>query len=332
MKETARPSEAEAAYLKARVLQEELASAFPRVPAYRKGLAATENNLGLLWQSTGNTADAKRTLLRALELQQSLVAAFPNVPDYRSRVALTRLNLGTMLERTDPQRAEALLRAARTENEDLVAAFPGVPEYGFALGNALYCLGDLRAQGNDLAEARRLLEKAIQRLRVAFESDPRSPSYRLSLCLCYRDYAEVLKRQAAHAELADAGSGIAPPRPRRPRLFSLCRDLPRRLQALAAADTKLAQTEPVVQQYARTAVGLLRKAFEQRLIVDPKELANDNFEPIRQRDDFQKLLEEMKRSIRRPLSSPDRPGKIPTIRPIHPIHIRKCPTRLFRAA
>ena len=254
----------------------------------------------MLWKSTGNTADAERALLHALELQQSLVAEFPNVPDYRSKVALTRLNLGTMLERTDPHRAEALLRAARTENEDLVAAFPGVPEYVFALGNALYCLGDLRAQGNDLAEARRLLEKAIQRLRVALESDPRSLSYRLSLCLCYRDYAEVLKRQAAHAELADAAQELPRLAPDDPDSFRYAAIYLAQCVALAAADTKLAQPDPVVQHYARTAVGLLRKAFERRLIVDPRELANDNLDPIRQRDDFQKLLEEMKRSVPSP--------------------------------
>src|SRR5262249_48321201 len=112
--------------------------------------------------------------------------------------------LGTMLERSDPNRAEAMLRAARTESEDLVAAFPGVPEYNFALGNALFCLGDLRAQRGDLAEGRRLLSKAIQQQRLALQSDSRSPSYRRPLCLSSRAYAEVLKRLAAHAELAGA--------------------------------------------------------------------------------------------------------------------------------
>jgi serine/threonine-protein kinase len=297
MKDTDRPSEAEAAYLKARDLQEELASAFPRVPAYRKGLAATENNLGLLWKSTGDAAGAERALGHALELQQSLAAEFPNVPDYRSKVALTRLNLGTMLERSDLARAEALLRAARKENEDLVAAFPGVPEYVYALGNALYCLGDLRAQGNDLAEARRLLERALQQLRVALDSDPRSLSYRLSLCLAYRDYAEVLKRQSAHAELANAAQELARLAPDDPDSFRYAAIYLAQCAVLAAADTRLAPPDRVVEHYARTAVGLLRTAFERRLIIDPKELANDNFDPIRRRDDFQKLLEEMKRSV-----------------------------------
>jgi serine/threonine-protein kinase len=300
MKDTARPPDAEAAYLKARDLQEDLAAAFPRVPAYRKGLAATENNLGLLWSSTGNTADAERALARALELVQSLVAEFPNVPDYRSKLAETRHNLGTMLERSDPQRAEALLRAARSDTEDLVAAFPGVPEYVFALGNALYCLGDLRAQSNDLAEGRRLLERAIQRLRVALESDPRSLSYRLALCLCYRDYAEVLKRLAAHVALAGAAQELPRLAPDDPDSYRYAAIYLAQCVALATADPTQPPSDQVVQHYGRTAVELLRRAVERRLIVDPRELANENFDPIRGRDDFQKLLEDLKRRVPAP--------------------------------
>jgi serine/threonine-protein kinase len=295
LKETDRPDEAEAAYLKARDLQDELASAFPRVPAYRRGLAFTESNLGLLWTHTGDRAAAERSMLHALDLLQALQSEFPNMPDYHSKLALVRLNLGTMLERSDPDRAETLLRAARTEEEALVAAYPGVPEYLAALGNALFCLGSLRAQRNDLAEARRLLSKAIEDQRLALASDARSPSYRLALCLSYRNYAEVLKRLAAHAELAAAAQELPRVAPDDPDAYRYAAIYLAGSVILLAGDASIAPSarEPLQEEYARTAVDLLREALERRLIRDPRELANPNFDPIRQRNDFQRLLKQL---------------------------------------
>jgi hypothetical protein len=245
--------------------------------------------------STGDTASAQRATLHALELEQALVAAFPNMPDYRFRLALGRLNLGTMLERKDPDQAEALLRAARAEGEDLVAKFPGVPEYTFALGNVLRCLGNLRGQRNDLAEARRLLAKAIQQQRAALESDARSTSYRVALCFSYRDYAEVLKRMEIHAELANAAlelPRLAPddPDPYRYAAFDLAACV-----TLVAGDSALspAARRTRAEDYARSAVDVLRQAFERRLISSPKELANENLNQLRQRADFQALQKAM---------------------------------------
>jgi serine/threonine-protein kinase len=305
LRETSRPDGAEAAFTKARDLEEELVSAFPRVPDYRKGLAMTESNLGLLGMSTSDTASAQRAMLHALELEQALVAGFPNMPDYRFRLALARLNLGTMLERRDPNEAEALLRAARTESEHLVAKFPGVPEYTFALGNVLRCLGNLRGRRSDLAEARRLLSKAIQQQRAALESDERSPSYRVALCVSYRDYAEALKRLGVHGELATAALELPRLGPDDPDPYRYAAVYLATCVTLVDADTALAPAarRTTAEDYARKAVDVLRQAFERRLIVSPKELDNENLNPIRHRADFQALQKAMEQYAKPPVAT-----------------------------
>jgi hypothetical protein len=300
LKDTDRASEAEPAYLKARDLQEELAADFPRVPIYRKGLAATENNLGLLGigpaASEAARAGAGPAFLHALKLLEALVTEFPGVPEYRSRLSQTQLNLGTMLETTDPARAEAMLRAAHTQMTALVATYPNVPEYTFALGNASFCLGDLLAHRNELAEARSLLSQALNEHRAALDSNPRSPAYRRALCVTYRDYAEVLKRLGAHAALAGIITALPAVAPDDPDAYRYTAYYLAQCAALAAADphTPAARREPLQEQYGHGAVATLRHAFEKHLIADPRELANPNLDPIRDRADFQALLHEMK--------------------------------------
>jgi tetratricopeptide (TPR) repeat protein len=248
--------------------------------------------------STGDTTAAKNALFHGLDLLQALVDGFPKVPDYRFRLALVRLNLATFLERKDPNGAEALLRAARTEAEELVTKFPGVPEYTFALGNVLFCLGDLRGQRGDLAEARRLLSKAIELQRAALASDERSPSYRRALYASYRDYAEVLKRLGAHAEVARAALEFPRLAPDDPDTYRYAAIYLAGCVTLADGDASLppAARRATADDYGRKAVALLRQAFERRLIFSPRELSNENFNPIRQRADFQALLKDMNRS------------------------------------
>jgi tetratricopeptide (TPR) repeat protein len=303
LKETDRASEAASAYHKARDLQEELAADFPQVPIYRKGLAATENNLGLLGMGAaaaeGPRAGAESAFLHALKLLEALVAEFPGVPEYRSRLSQTQLNLGTMLETIDAPRAEAMLRAAHKEMAALAATYPGVPEYTFALGNTLFCLGDLLAHRNDLPEARDLLNQALKQHRAALESNPQSPAYRRALCVTYRDYAEVLRRLGAHAELAGAITELPTLAPDDPDAYRYAAYYLAQCAALAASNsqTPAAQRDPLQRHYGQLAVATLRHAFEKHLIADPRELANPNLDPIRNRADFQALLHEMKRHL-----------------------------------
>jgi tetratricopeptide (TPR) repeat protein len=312
LRDTRRDAEAESAFREARGLQGQLTSDFPNIPDYRKGLALTESNLGLLWARSGTSQEVRRVFEHALKLQGKLVADFPRMPEYRYRLALTRLTFGTALEKVNPAEAEATLRESLKDHEALAATYAGVPEYVFALGNVLFCLGDLRAQRGELSQARSDLNRAIHLQRNALDANPRNPSYRRALRLSYQDYAVVNRQLGLHAEAAAAVEELprlAPDDADSYRSAAFCLA---QCVDLAARDAQLSQDKkgPLQQAYARSAVEWLRKAFEKRLIADPHELDNRSLDPIREREDFQKLQWEMEQRTR-PVRVASAPGSCP---------------------
>jgi serine/threonine-protein kinase len=287
-----RPADAEDAYNKAIALQAELADRYPLVPDYRYELAVTCNNLGYLLESTHRYPQAEATYRRALDLYDKLVAHFPDVPVYRKELANTRSNLAIVLARGEKwEAAEGAWRQALAGYEQLAHDDPDVPDYEGGEGRVLGNLGWLCLQRQDLGRARTYLEQGIGHVRAALRPNPQDPGNRQALRDQEEYLAETLVRQGHHADAAGAAEQMAAVFPDKAQDHVLAAGFLARCMALAADDRHLAEADRRAAQarYGDQALEQLRQAVAHGF-TDAGRLTRPPFEPLRRRDDFQKLL------------------------------------------
>jgi serine/threonine-protein kinase len=287
-----RPADAEDAYNKAIALQAELAEKYPLVPDYRYELAVTCNNLGYLLESTHRYPQAEATYRRALDLYDKLVAHFPDVPVYRKELANTQSNLAIVLARGKKwEAAEDAWRQALAGYEQLAHGDPEVPDYEGGRGRVLGNLGWLCLQRQDLARARTYLEQGIGHVRNALRPNPQDPGNRQALRDQEEYLAETLIRQGHHADAAGAADQMAAVFPDKAQDHVLAAGFLARCVTLAGDDGKIAESDrPLMQaHYGDQAVEQLRQAVAHGF-TDAGRLSRPPFEPLRRRDDFQKLL------------------------------------------
>jgi serine/threonine-protein kinase len=293
---TGRPKEAGEACLNALDIRKQLAADFPGVPRYRQELARSHNNLGLLLAATGRPREAESPYRAALALQKALAAEYPAVPQYRLELARTHGNLGALLKDMGRlKEAEASLREALDLYKPLAADFPGVPGYKAELANILEGLAELARGRKDYPAARRLLGDAEPYLHKALEANPRDPFYRGVLRECRRELAATLLDLGEHAGAAAAAADLArvayePAGDAYKASAFLSRCVP-----LAEKDTKLpeAKRKELAKSYGDRALEALRQAVAKGY-KDAAQMKKDPaLDPLRGRDDFQKLLAEV---------------------------------------
>jgi serine/threonine-protein kinase len=294
--QTGRLREAEPIYRDALAVQKALAAEFPAEPVHRLRLARTHLSLGNLLADTGRPKEAEASCRDALVLLKQLAQDFPGVPEYRQALAHSHTSLGIPLKDAGrPQEAEAALRDALAINKQLAADFPKVPDYQNDVGNTLDELAELARRRKDYPEARRLLEKAEPYLKRAMEANPRHPDYREAFCENRQWLAATLLELGEHAGAAEAAADLArvafePASDpyKAAAFFSRCIPLPEK-------DGKLpeARRKELAQSYGDRALEALRQAVAKGY-KDAAQMKKDpDLDPLRGRDDFQKLLAEV---------------------------------------
>jgi serine/threonine protein kinase/tetratricopeptide (TPR) repeat protein len=322
--------EAERSYRRAADLLARLAADFPTVPDYQQELAAVRNNLGRLFQSTRQPAAAEQAFRQALDVRARLAAQFPTVPVYRHKLALLHLTLGSLLAVTGrPWEAERAYAEALALQKRLAAEYPRMPDYQNAVGctlnnqarllfkrgelgesrqrlelacrgawgGPLGSLGVVLQARASLVEARRCLHQAIQHQQTAVQASPRNPFYRQCLRNDYALLATIHLRLGEHAQARTAAEAL-------PRLFSgHYQEYVRAAQFLAqcvppaSRDPTLPapQRRELADVYCRRAVELLRQAVARRFdrVQELKRLPA--YQPLRGREDFNKLLSDLSR-------------------------------------
>jgi tetratricopeptide (TPR) repeat protein len=293
---TGRLKDAEDSYHEALKLYEQLAAEFPTRPDYRQELAGSHNNLGLLLHKTGRLKEAEEPFRASLELRDRLAAEFPNRPDYRQELAASHNNLGFLLADTGRlKEAEESFREALKLQERLAAEFPNQPDLRNELAGTLGNLAILCNLRRDFAAAREYLEKARPHHLAALQANPRHPAYRQF----YHNHLVTLVQ--AHAGLLDPAAAVKIAQTRRELgwdppadaynaacAVSLCIPLVEQHEKLAADKRKAA-----AHFYGEEAMKLLREAVAKGF-KDAAHMKRDpDLAPLRQRDDFQKLLAEL---------------------------------------
>ena len=165
------------------------------MPEYRKDLARSHNNLGILLNNLGKRPEAEEQYRKALAIQEKLAAEFPAVPDYRKDLAPSHNNLGILLAGLGKRpEAEEQYRKALAIQEKLVAEFPAVPQYRVDLGGGCCNFGILVRDSGQPGESLEWFEKAIRTLTAVYEQDRRLVAAREFLRNSHRDRAMAYDR------------------------------------------------------------------------------------------------------------------------------------------
>jgi tetratricopeptide (TPR) repeat protein len=316
-----RRAEAEAEYRKARAVFEGLAAEFPAVRNHRRYLALCRNNLGLLLTELRRFPEAEAEYRAALAVQEPLAAESPGEPDRRRELAATRNHLGLLLAgRGRLPEAETEYRQVLAIREKLSDEFPGQPQFRIDFGGICCNYGMLVRDAGRPADSLEWFTRAVAVL-TPLASDPGQATARRFLINSYLNRALTLDKLGRPSESAKdwaRAEEMYPPQERtRLRLM-------RGVSRATAADavTELGEAAELLKSpdwsatqfyhfagvyasaagkdaakrdgYAARAVELLRRAVAKGYD-DADQMAKDkDLDPIRGRDDFKKLLDELK--------------------------------------
>lgn len=299
LKVTYRFKEAESAYAEALAIEKQLAADFPGQPEFRRELAAGYDNLGALLQLTlrkDRLQEAEKAHVEALAVFKQLAADFPTRPEFRQDLALSYNNLAALLGKTSRLKvAEKAYLDALAIYKQLVADFPNQPDLRSSLAGSLGNLAMLCNESRDFKAAKAYLEEALPHYQAALQANPRSPTYRQF----FRNNMRALVK--ANAGLQDQAAALQAARTLRDLGWDPPGDAHYAAHALAPCisvvekDQQLdaAKRQAAVQFYGDEAMKMLRDAVGKCWKDAALFLAKDPaLAPLRQRDDFKKLLAE----------------------------------------
>jgi serine/threonine-protein kinase len=291
-----RPKEAENDYDQAVRIYIQLAAEVPSRPEFRLELASSHNNRGNLLRATGRLQDAREDYDRALGIYKRLAAEFASRREFRQQMALSHNNRGDLLRATGRlQDARKDYDQALSIQKRLAAEVPNRPDVQNDLAGTCVNLAILNLQQGSWAAAKRLLLEGRPHHLAALKANPQHRTYRQF----YHNHLAVLT--TAHAVLLEQEDAV--------RTAESCRDLGWNAPAdaydaacflsrcipivaqLVKLDDK--QRKEAVQLYGDAAMKLLRQAVSKGY-KDAVHMKKDTgLEPLRQREDFQKLIAEL---------------------------------------
>jgi tetratricopeptide (TPR) repeat protein len=294
------------------------------------------NNLGVLYSDHKRWEDAEASFNKALDIRDRLAWAHPNVSDYQSKLGKTHHNLGALYAEVGrPALAEDHLRKGMQIHEQLVRDYPNITAYAMDLGRSYNRLADLMRVRNPQA-AFDWCNRAVRTHRAVQQKEPRyaEASFYLGYDYCMRAltltrltrYAEALEdwdraleldegknhdqwclgraitlaRAGEHARATDEADKVAEKaKVAKPANGSRLYDAAR---VYSHASLAARQETPRAERYAARAVQLLEQAHRAAYFQTPakmKLLQKDrDLDPLRQREDFKKLLSQLKDTAR----------------------------------
>jgi tetratricopeptide (TPR) repeat protein len=283
-----RAAEGQRALFEAQRLMNSLVEKYPHKASYRDFLALVDFNLGLAASLRGRSSEAEETFQKGLALAKPLVDRYPTVPGYRATLVVLQLRQAELLWHrgkvdaafalyTDATRTvppeQARERVYARALESLVQAHAGRAK----------CLGHYGRYREAVWEWDKVLE---------LEPYP-IPLRRL-------ERASALARLGDHAGATRATEAVV-------KQWQDPLTLYHAASVYALSVAAVEKASPLAERYGARAVALLRQAIAKpdyeighprRMIVGHPgfgiPLDDPNFEPIRQRADFQQVRHELR--------------------------------------
>jgi tetratricopeptide (TPR) repeat protein len=274
---------------------QKLADANPAVAELQNRLARSHLNIGTLLRHGGKPEEAMAESLKALAIFQKLADANPAVVEFEDGLAYCHIQIGDLLSRTArPQEAmEAYLKALAI-NQKVSGTNPAVLRCQGEIARAHNRLGRLHAHQQRFAEAFTAFDAGLAIAQKLAQAEPKRTEYthHLGCSHAWRGWALVRyghPSQAA-ADLRRAVEVWAKAAPDSEDRFELARALA--LLAGLSGEANSGVTKDEAARFADRSIASLRDAFSAGWGW-PDELKEPDFEPLRGRDDFKKLLAEV---------------------------------------
>jgi serine/threonine-protein kinase len=260
---------------------------------YRPGLVKYQNNLGLAHMQAGASAAALEAYQQALDVVTPLAAANPAVTEYQELLAKTYHDSATLQDAVKD--FEGALRGydrAEPIWKQLIRLNPNVVEYHSGLANTYGNRGMTFSKMKRTEEALTWFQRTLAEQRIAFDKLPQSPVYRQHVGDAYYNIGIMLRRLGRPKEAAEAAR-------ERLKLW------PNNPQELYDTADEFAQCIPLVgkgpaggdealrEEYSRDAVRALEQAVAAGYTNWSAANKNENFDPIRGREDFQRVLRQL---------------------------------------
>jgi len=294
-----RPPEAENDYDQALGILTELAAEVRSRLEFRLDLARSLTDRGYLQIDLRRPEKAAKDFEHALSIYEQLADDFPTSPrgrEIRQELATCHNNRGVLLrEAGRPLEARTEHERALTIQKKLAADFPDQGELHKDVAHNCVCLAFGHQERGDWSAAKQLLLESGPHILAALKLSPQHPTYRK----VYRNHLNLLTW--VHAGLLEQEDAI--------RTAETCRDLgwDARADAYDAAcflsrcipivanhdklDDK--RRQEAVQFYGDAAMKMLRDA-KGKGFRDVAHIKRDtDLEPLRRREDFQKLVTEL---------------------------------------
>jgi len=319
--DTGRLPAAQRDYETARDLRKKLSETYPATAEYQYELASTNNCLAILFATREQLEASRGAFEMARDQLKKLVAAHPTVPDYLQELAGAHNNLGKVLWlQNQREAARRELEAAQELQQRLVDSLPNVPMYRMQLAASGDNIGVLIRDGGQPGESLKWFDMAIRTQAAVYELDRRQVIAQQYLRNAYYNRALAFDKLKKHAEAlkdwdkaVELSSAAEQPEYRAERATSRLHagqasqavaDVVELTKAsnwsgerwynfacfYAAASRKVADQKSA---YAARSLELLRKAVSAGYKDAGHAATDPELEPLRQRDDFKKLLAEM---------------------------------------
>ncbi len=296
LRDAGRPKEAEQDYNQALSIRKQLADDFPSQPDFRRDVARDHLELGILLYMTGRLNEAEKEFDQAVRILKQLAAEFPSRPEFRGGLAMSYTRRGALLNDTGRlKEAEQDYGQALSINKQLAADSPNQPDLRNELAATYVNLAALHQVQEDLVAAKQLLLEARPHHLAALKASPRNSIYRqfygINLTNLTGIYAGLLEQEnAVRTAETRRDVGWNPPADAYAAACMLSGNIP--FQAKHGnLDPK--QRQQAVRFYGDAAMKFLRDAVSKGYKDVAKMKKDTDLDPLRQREDFQKLVAEL---------------------------------------
>jgi serine/threonine-protein kinase len=306
LSEMGSPEEALEMIGQALAIRQRLSDADPADTQLQADLAQSYRDIGWLHYRSATPARAMEPYGKALAIRQKLADAQPAVTEYQRQLGIVYINLGTVLARTgrlvDGMEAH---RKARALIQRLADANPLVVYLQEDLANISNELGWALARAGHSAEALKEYSTAVTLFQRLADAAPMTLSYTSGLGYSHAERGWTRMRAGQPKEAADdlrravaLWAKIPFPDPEfrfeRSRTFALLAGLGAHPNSGVAPGTAM--------QFADQAMEALRGAVAAGWS-RPVELKEPDFDALRGRADFQKLVAEVEAKAEKPLAA-----------------------------
>jgi tetratricopeptide (TPR) repeat protein len=257
-------------------------------------LARTQFFLGQLCFKQGWYDQAETALKEAVRVHDAVVRAQPDAPpeDWQA-LGRSLAVLGRAYTRTSrADKAEEPQQRALEIFQRLTREHDQVPEYAYDLGHCHLELGRTADEAGHLGDALARYDKAIEIMKNAL--DQGYAAARPGLREAWTGRATTLARQGSHARAAEEAEALAREDANSAHVYNVA-CIYANASAAAGRDLKLSPAERarLETRYADRAMAFLRQAIAQGPGRPDAIRKDPDLDPLRARDDFQKLLTEL---------------------------------------